>query len=99
MIGWALSAKCQNTHVTVNAIYDGIDRPIFTGIIGNCRYDLLPVKYKLVLAKQGTVTTPNPGLKYPAKIDVSVPWNLRCGPTEADDKQILADIAANKPPQ
>lgn len=38
------------------------------------------------------------GLKYPAKIDVSVPWNMRCGPTEVEDKEIMADIAANKPP-
>ena len=40
----------------------------------------------------------NPGLRYPGKIDVSVPWNMVCGPTEADDKEILADIAANKAP-
>ena len=39
-----------------------------------------------------------PGLRYPAKIDVSVPWNMACGPTEAEDAAILADIAANKPP-
>lgn len=40
----------------------------------------------------------NLGLRYPAKIDVSVPWNMNCGPTEVEDKEILADIAANKPP-
>lgn len=40
----------------------------------------------------------NLGLKYPAKLDVSLPWNMRCGPTEAEDKDILADIVANKPP-
>lgn len=41
----------------------------------------------------------NLGLRYPAKIDVSVPWNMRCGPTVVEDAEILADIAANKPPQ
>ena len=39
------------------------------------------------------------GLSFPKKLDVSVPWNMKCGPIEADDDKILADIRDNKPPE
>jgi len=43
-------------------------------------------------------TMDNLGLSFPKKLDVSVPWNMYCGPPEADNAQILADITANKAP-